>query len=452
MPRVHDPETGRFTTPEKLALKNLEKAAPARMGELGVTNKHHPGRSIYEDFLPQLRGRQAIRTYTEMASNDPTVGAILFAVENLVRAPQWGVEPEDEQEPADQQAAEFVDSCLTDLDHTWDDFLASVMTMLPYGWSGFEVVYRRRNERDGSRWTDGKIGWRKFAYRHQDTLKAWDYDGQDLAGMIQSLPSGGQVTIPTDKLLLFRTVNRGTPEGRSILRNAYRPWFFLKRAEEIMMIGLKRDLTGLPVGKLPAESIVNNDTLYQSMVDQIKRVGQDEQMGVLLASDTDPDSGVPLFQLDMLGSPGRPKIEPLSVIRHFSSQIAATVLADFIFLGRDAVGSRALADPKQQLFQLALDAWADGIAETLSREAASRLLKLNGMPGRVRFTHAPVQDVNLNEIGSFLRDTAQAGMPWFDGIEEHIINRVRGMAGFDPAPDDSGLAKRFRPSLARGTR
>ena len=38
---------------------------------------------FYEEFLPELTGRRGVEAYTEMADNDATVGAILFASNRL---------------------------------------------------------------------------------------------------------------------------------------------------------------------------------------------------------------------------------------------------------------------------------------------------------------------------------------------------------------------------------
>ncbi|WP_155274431.1 hypothetical protein [Piscirickettsia salmonis] len=45
---------------------------------------------------------------------------------------------------------------------------------------------------------------------------------------------------------MFRTTSRkGNPEGRSILRNAYQPWYYKKNLESIESIGIERNLVGL---------------------------------------------------------------------------------------------------------------------------------------------------------------------------------------------------------------
>jgi hypothetical protein len=52
--------------------------------------------------------------------------------------------------------------------------------------------------------------------------------------------------------MLFRTKSRkGSPEGKSILRNAYRSWYFKRRIQEIEGIGIERDLAGFPTLTAP---------------------------------------------------------------------------------------------------------------------------------------------------------------------------------------------------------
>lgn len=61
--------------------------------ELGRVGQRRYGGIFYEEFLPELRGRKGAEVFTEMSNNDETVGAILFAVEMLVRQTSWSVEP-----------------------------------------------------------------------------------------------------------------------------------------------------------------------------------------------------------------------------------------------------------------------------------------------------------------------------------------------------------------------
>ena len=53
--------------------------------EAGRIGQRRYAGTLYEEFLPELRGRRGTEVYREMSENDDVVGAVLFAVEMLVR-------------------------------------------------------------------------------------------------------------------------------------------------------------------------------------------------------------------------------------------------------------------------------------------------------------------------------------------------------------------------------
>lgn len=189
--------------------------------EIGRIGQRRYGGTIYEEFLPELRGKKGIQVYHEMSENDDVVGAILFALEMLVRQCDWNIEPGGNT-AKDKEAAEFVESCMNDMQDTWIDTISEILSFLAYGWSFHEIVYKRRmgNTRDArtkSKFNDGLIGWKKLPIRAQETLYQWEYDNEDnLLGMTQMPPPDfGMFTIPMEKALLFRTKSRkNNPEGR----------------------------------------------------------------------------------------------------------------------------------------------------------------------------------------------------------------------------------------------
>ena len=101
-----------------------ERAKMTHGIELGVTNPKRVGTTLYQDFLPQLRGRKAAAVYEEMSANDPTIGAILYATEQLIRQVDWTVESDD---PA---TVEFLEENLERLTHSWDDFISAALSEL----------------------------------------------------------------------------------------------------------------------------------------------------------------------------------------------------------------------------------------------------------------------------------------------------------------------------------
>lgn len=366
----------------------------SKLTELGVTGlKRHGGR-ITEEWLRKLQGIAGRRLLREMLDNDDTVNTVLFAIEMLIRKVPWRVEPFSE-DPLHIERAEFVETLIDDMSTTWEDWLSEVLTKLGWGFSVFEIVYKRRDgpgmrdPRRRSKHSDGRIGWRKFAPRAQETVYEWQFDDDGgLQGVVQlaletsPTKGSGQYEIPIEKLLLFRTTSRkGNPEGRSIFRGAFVSWHYKKHAQENEAIGIERDLAGLPVMWLPPglfdDSNPNASTRRAEYQDIVENIRMDEQAGLLLPWIKD-DDGNDLIKLELLGTGSRRIIDTDAVIQRYDRRIAQVALADFVMLGHEKVGSHALSSDKTTLFGTAIGAWVDAIADVLNRHAVPRLFELNG--------------------------------------------------------------------------
>jgi hypothetical protein len=59
--------------------------------ELGRLGAYRWGGWFYEEFLLELRGRKGVEMFKEMSENDDIIGAILFAIEMLMRQVEWSV-------------------------------------------------------------------------------------------------------------------------------------------------------------------------------------------------------------------------------------------------------------------------------------------------------------------------------------------------------------------------
>ena len=416
--------------------------------EIGTSGLRRTGMQVIEEFVTSLTGIRGARTYREMADNDPVVGSILFAIEKIILRLDWKIE-QDSDAPEDLLAAEFVQECLDDMSDSFDATLQSVLSMLTFGWSYHEIVYKRRlgpNQADASkrsRFDDGRVGWRKWPIRAQETLWGWDFDDQgSVQGMMQVDPynqTHGNVTIPIDKALLFRiTTNKGNPEGRSLLRNAYRPWWYKRRIEEIEAIGIERDLAGLPVAYVPAEYLSSTATTQQSLVlaavqEIVTSIKRNEQEGVIMPTVYD-DAGHKMFDLTLLSTGGQRQFDTDKIITRYDQRIAMSVLSDFILLGHDRVGSFALGSSKIDLWTMAVDAIAKAIAEVVNAHAIPRLLTINGLQveSKPRLVYGEVSHADLAEIGDFVQKLAGAGALIPDPrLEDHL----RTLAGLPPAED-----------------
>lgn len=383
--------------------------------ELGTTGLNQTSGTVTEEFLRELQGQKGIRLYTEMRDNDPLVGAILYSIEQIVKRLEWRVNGGDDR-------AEFVQSCLDDMSDSWDATLSSILGMLPYGWSFHEIVYKRRSgDTDDpagkSKHSDGRIGWRKWPVRGQDTLARWVFDSDGGIQGMEQYVDGGTVTIPIEKSLLFRTTTvKGNPEGRSLLRNAVRPWMFKRRIEEFEAIGVERDLAGLPVAWLPPEYMSSTATtdqraVFRAVQDIVSNIKRNEQEGVVFPMLFD-ESGHKMMDLTLLSSGGSRQFDTNEIITRYDSRIAMTVLADFLMLGHDRVGSFSLGAAKIDLWTMAVESIAQTIAEVVNSHAIPRLLKLNGLstddPPMLGFSD--VAQVDLGDMADFIQRMTIAGV------------------------------------------
>ena len=87
---------------------------------LGTTGLKETGGFVYEEFNPKLRGRNGVRIYEEMASNNAIVGTILHITDLIVRQAEWRIETPKGMEDNPQAIAEkeFIEGCLDDMSHT----------------------------------------------------------------------------------------------------------------------------------------------------------------------------------------------------------------------------------------------------------------------------------------------------------------------------------------------
>ena len=413
--------------------------------EYGRLGQRRYGGTFYEEFLPELRGRRGIEVYREMSENDDVVGAVLTAIELLLRQASWRVDPAGPGK-IDGEAAEFVDQCRNDMQDTWTDTISEILSFLIYGWSFHEIVYKRRlgrgrNLSSSSKYSDGLIGWQKLPIRAQETLYEWVYDENDNLIAMQQLPPPdyGILEIPMSKALLFRTKSRkDNPEGKSILRNAYRSWYFKRRIQEIEGIGIERDLAGLPVIYAPEKvDIFRNDPKMQQVKAELQRyvknIRRDEEEGVILPFG---------YKLELLSTGGSRQFDTNAIINRYDTRIAMTVMADFILLGHQGTGSYALSSDKSQLFKEAIKTYLDIICEVFNRQAIPRLIEANGqhfqgITDYPKLVHGDVEHIDLGVLGDFLQKMSASGILMPDEDMEDYVREAAQLPKRNASKDAS---------------
>ena len=412
--------------------EHVEKAS--RYATLGVDSDTSPNWGIrLDEFIPDLRGQRGIKRLREMAQNDPIVGAILSAMDLMIRSTPWRVEG------GSAQAAELVDYSLHQMeDTTFEMFLSDVLSFLPYGFSLFEIVAR-----PPSGHPNGWVTLRKLAPRAQWTIERFEVDRTGrILGVWQTATTGSSY-IPYTKMLHFRTASKqNDPAGMSVLRSAYSSWYYADRIKQIEAVAIERELNGLPLVRVPSEYLdPDASDAQKAFVQKIGAIARDvkrnEQGYIILPSDVYEDDGgkhttTRLVDFELIASQGKRDIDTNTVIVRYQMDMARSALADFVLLGVNDRGSFALSKSKADLFLKALEGYLDAIASVLNRQLVPRLMMWNGIPmtDAPMIRHGRVAPTDLGELGNFIRRVGGLGIDLTDPASEDFL---RTAAGLPPA-------------------
>jgi hypothetical protein len=442
----------------------LDKAPPITQ-ELGTTGVPIYAGRVYDEWDPRLQGDLAIRVYREMQTY-PIVASFLFGIDQLIRRVKFDVEPHEGEDPEGLPVT-LVDSAMHDMSMSWADVLSQNFSMVPYGWSYSEIVYKRRegfqprgvDSESGrplpsSKYRDGMFGWRKIALRTQETRWRWEIDDEGgTQGMWQSAPPDYKPRyIPIERALLFRTsVLRPSPEGLSVLRGAYSPFYLAKRFQRVEGIGVERDLAGLPYIGVPPEILRSDATpdqvsLREALKSLVTGIRRDEKEGFLYPLQYD-DKGNKLYEIGLLSSGGTRQFDTDAIIGRYNQQIAMTVMADFLLLGHEEVGSYNLGASKVDMFTTALQTYLDGVAGVYNSHAIPRLMAVNGLDPETspKLIPGKVSETDFGSLGLFLQQLSAAGAELFpnDTLLRTLLRRA-------DLPDDLPEADRDATDLFGG--
>jgi len=435
-----------------MATKKLtEGTAKSTLGVAGDNTRS--GQIRADEFVPELRGKNAIRKYREMRDNDSTIGAVMYAAEQVLRDVKIKVEPANDTEEA-RREADFVESIFDDMDHSLDDHIAESLPSLAYGFSWFEVVYKRRvgptktSPKKYSKYTDGRMGVRKIVCRAPWTVSRFDIEpvSGDVLGIYQDVGYGsGKHYIPTTKSLYYRTtVLNGDPSGRSILRNAYSSYVYLNNLQNIEAIAVERELAGIPIARIPSEYLSADASAAQSgFVGNLQQILRDvkfnEQGYIITPSDTYPDkdgspTNIRLVDVELMSSSGTRNVDIDPIVRRYQHDIARSVLSEFLMLGGGNNGSYALSKSKTDLFLRALESYIQAIVDVLNKQLVERLWQLNGLNYDLMpcIKAGDVAPHDLREISGFLRNLNSADITVSDHPE--VIQDLMAIAelNYDP--------------------
>ncbi len=410
--------------------------------ELGSTGLKRWSGYVDEEFHQDLRGTKAVRVYREMLDNHPIIGAIFLLVDLFVRQTPKRVEASGSS-PQHALAKMICETSLDDMDGGIEAALSEALAMGPYGWAILEKVYKiRRGESDlpelQSKFSDGYIGVRKLATRAQESHLDWDFAANGVLRGWRQMPAPDYRTryLPRSKFLHFRIrAPKDNPEGRSLCRPIYVPYFFQKNIQVIEGISLERDGSGLPVMEVPSEVITNPrmSQVFEQYKNMVRKLKVDEYGGVVIPAEDQPDGKKSGYRLRLLSASGRNINAADPIARRYRSEIAIGLFGEFVVLGTEKVGSFSMHSDKTEMFSLGVGSVLDAAQAPFNDDLFPELCVLNGLPASVapKYTHGDVKTPSLQELGQFVAALTGGGAITVDDGLERYLREAGGL----PAPE-----------------
>lgn len=321
--------------------------------ELGTTGQTNYGFMVRDDYNPDLRGQSGLATYDKMRKSDGQIRATLRLVKTPVLAARWYVDPGDDSAKARKMAQHIEDNLFKWATTSWNQTLTEILLMLDYGYYAFEKVFAKR---------DGLVIWRKFAPRHPTDVYEWKFDANGgVEAMIMRAPIDGRdITIPIDKLALFSyEMEAGDVTGTSVLRSAYKHWYYKENFYKIDAIQKERHGVGVPMIVLPP----NYTTADKALAEEIGRnLRTNEKAHVIVP---------PLWEISFLKLEGQP-VSALDSAEHHDLMIARNILGQFI-----NSPSGTSQEEQQQLFLKATRYIADTVRDVFNKYCIPQIVKWN---------------------------------------------------------------------------
>ena len=416
----------------------------AVMAELGKPGLRRSYGFIDEEWMKNLRTlKQRVRAYKTMMGTDATVAAVGNGSKMAIKQVEFFIQPAGTLD-GDIAFADFATDCIfKSLDTSWSDKLTEILSYPDMGFALFEMVWMRR--------PDGRIGWKKWGFRPQETVYKWDFDpvSLELTGFDQQvyMPASENIFIPIEKCIHFRhNATKGNPEGESWWRGVYMAWYAKHKLELIELIGIERNVAGLPEVKIPSENFLKKNkktlSMYEDIADNVRR---NEDTNFVTPSDVWPGTSVPMYSIGLTGGQqlttrgtGLPTIQP---INRYQGEIARGLQADFMLLPSGGPGSYALSSNKSSFFVMFIESICDAICETINKQAIPQLAEFNSfgeISGLPKMVHGNVSKTEVADLGKLMSNLVKASAAIFPN--DDLLNAILDAAGM-PHVDTSANVK-----------
>lgn len=392
---------------------------------------------ISEAYNAELFWPQVQPLYSRIRRSDPEVSIIRINFLTLTRDLNlfWEIVPGLEDNKAEQDAKEFGDQVLADLDGGPSGFLETLVSHGPFmGWATWEMVagvrspdWQPPDENDPwrSKFNDNRVGFRRWAWRDSSSLFNWDIDEKTgrLMGMVQMDIPNPTVTIPIEKLIHVTFGDSNNPEGLSPLEALWRLERIKYGLEVVQGIGFEHSAGYLDV------------KVNKSLDDSDKQLIANAAKAILSGQQSN-------YALWPKGIEGEVKDTDFSAastildaIRYYGILKLMMFTAQWIAMSAiTSVGSLASMQEVTNLYINAFNAMMEGFIEQVDRQVGHQLfdvLNPGAFPGMTERPHLKItkidKDIDLGAMSQFIQAYAGIG----DYFEDDLL-AIRAKTKFMP--------------------
>lgn len=401
---------------------NKKVLTSSEIGDTGV--QFFNGVITGEEYNRNLTGRRGLLIWDEMRRSDATVSAALRAVKLPIKSTKFFPVPATD-DVSDVQISDFVGWNLFER-LKWKQVLGEILTHLEFGFSVHEMVF-------GIEMVEGveRVVLTKLAFRKQTSLDSWEA-GPNLPGIKFRKADGTIVPIPLEKIVVFTNEQEGDNfEGRSILRSAYKHWFYVDKFNQIDAMGHQRHSLGVVKIKYPNSA---TETQREAARSAARNLRASEESFI-----EEPD-GWDINFMDMQGNSLK-DIQP-SIQRH-DRQITKNVLAQFLEIGSSGgSGTRSTSEDHRELFNQSVQAVLDYVKDTMGY-VVKTLVDLNfNVDVYPTIGSGEINQKNITSLADALAKFDQAGMITPSDEDEAHVRNLLGFPEMSPdGPREAKVAK-----------
>jgi len=352
---VYDPINGSFVV---LAERDPKLALTSAFTEMGYASLSPFTSWTRDERVGELRDQLGIRKYYDMKRADGTVRGALRLVKTPVMAARWFIEPASDS-IIDKNIAKFVeDNLFNGLNMPFERVLEDALLMCEYGYMPLEKVFDEIN---------GKIVLTKLAPRHPLDIQEWMFDVQGGPnGIIMAgtqMNGFDEVFIPIEKMVVFTLEQEaGDIRGISLLRSAYKHYFYKDTLYKIDAIQKERHGIGVPIIKLPMGYTAADKALAEDLGRNLRT---NERAHITIPAN---------WEVGFAELNGNP-VDCLPSIKHHNDQIMGNILAPFY-------NDPSAKEDSMTMFYKATRYIASTIAGTFNRYVIKQLVDFNFSRGK----------------------------------------------------------------------